>query len=91
MAARGRLDPSLIERIARAAGIDWPRLVADQQTYEAAFDAQLGRHAMQAFSLGLQGTPAYVVGAALIEGGLDANHLGQAIKAARHDGPPRPA
>ena len=89
MASRTRLDRARVEAIARAAGVDWPRLVEDEQAHGPVLEAQLRRHALQAFSLGLQGTPAYLVGADLIEGGLDARRLAKAVRRARADGPPR--
>jgi protein-disulfide isomerase len=79
-----------VERAARAAGVDWPRLVAEEQAAGPALEAQLGRHALQAFSLGLEGTPAYLVGPYLIAGGLDARRLAQAVRRARKAGPPKP-
>lgn len=87
MAARVRLDDDAIRRIGIAAGVDWTRLT-DVETSEAAeLTRQLDNHARQAWSLGLQGTPAYIVGPYLIEGGLDERHLAQAVKRARKGGP----
>jgi protein-disulfide isomerase len=83
MAARVRLDEAAIRRIGVAAGVDWPRLEADAASAGPDLDRQLDRHASQAWSLGLQGTPAYLVGPYLIEGGLDARHLAQAVRRAR--------
>lgn len=88
MAAPGRLDPRGLERAARSAGFDWDRLTTAESAARHGLDAQLDRHDLQAFSLGLQGTPAYLVGAQLIEGGLDASHLAQAVRRARRAGPP---
>jgi protein-disulfide isomerase len=87
MESRTPLDPPGIERAARDAGVDWPRLAATRQAVGPALEAQLARHALQAFSLGLQGTPAYIVGAYLIEGGLDAGALAQAVRRARREDP----
>jgi len=87
MANRTPLDAQQIERVAREAGADWNQLAATQQARASALEAQLAKHALQAFSLGLQGTPAYIVGADLIQGGLDAGHLAQAVRKARRDGP----
>lgn len=85
MAARGPLGPERIAAIARTAGAD-PGLAAT-----AAIDAQLDRHAAQAFGLGLQGTPAYLVGPYLLEGGLDDRRLRHAVEKARKAGPPKPS
>lgn len=89
MAARGQLTPARIADIAAQAGADPRRLAADLQSQARAIDAQLGRHRMQAFSLGLQGTPAYLVGPYLIQGGLDDRALAAAVGRARRAGPPR--
>jgi protein-disulfide isomerase len=83
MATRVRLDDAAIQRIGVAAGVDWPRLQADAAAAGPDLDRQLARQANQAWSLGLRGTPAYLIGPYLIEGGLDARHLAQAVRRAR--------
>lgn len=88
MAAKVRLDDEQVRRIAAASGVDWARLTAFEAAHAADLDRQLGRQAMQAWSLGLQGTPAYLIGPFLIQGGLDARHLAQAVRRARASGPP---
>jgi len=88
MAARGTLTPERIAAIAEEAGADPLRLAADQGAHAREIDEQLGRHASQAFGLGLAGTPAYLVGPYLLEGGLDDRRLAHAVKAARRAGPP---
>jgi protein-disulfide isomerase len=85
MAAPGRLDEAHISAIARAGGADPARLAADRPS--RAIGVQLARHALQAFSLGLQGTPAYLVGPFLIEGGLDDRRLARLLARARRAGP----
>lgn len=84
MSARGRLTPERIAAIAREAGVD-PAGAASREV-----DAQLARHAEQAFGLGLQGTPSYLVGPYRLEGGLDDRRLRHAVERARDAGPPRP-
>ena len=46
----------------RASGVDVNRLDADLKIHANEITALLGRHLAQADSLGLQGTPAYLVG-----------------------------
>jgi protein-disulfide isomerase len=87
MDARGALDAERIDAIARAAGAD-PDLAA---RHAREIDAQLGRHTTQAFGLGLAGTPAYLVGPYLLEGGLDDRRLRRAVEKARRAGPPKPS
>jgi protein-disulfide isomerase len=89
MAARGQLTPPRIADIAAQAGADPVRLAQDMRTEARAIDTQLGRHRLQAFSLGLQGTPAYLVGPDLIQGGLDDRRLAAAVHRARRSGPPK--
>ena len=83
MASRGPLDPARLDQIAAGAGLDVERLRADQRAYADEIDAQLARHRIQAFGLGLAGTPAYLVGPFLIQGGLDDRQLAAAIRRAR--------
>ena len=84
MDARGPLTPERIAALARAAGAD------AAQAVDPAVAAQARRHAAQAFGLGLAGTPAYLVGPYLLEGGLDDRRLRHAVERARRSGPPRP-
>ncbi len=88
MTTRLPLNAASIQQIALRAGLDGPRLVADELTDAAHINTQLGRQATQAWSLGLQGTPGYLVGPYLYEGGLDDSHLAQAVARARKSGPP---
>lgn len=87
MTSRAKLDNEQIRRIGIAAGVDWPRLEHDADSQDLEIKRQLARHATQAWSLGLQGTPAYLVGPYLIEGGLNEGHLAQAVERARSAGP----
>ena len=90
MASNVRPDPVPLRRVAEAAGVDWTRLQADLAAHSAEIDAQISRHAVQAWSLGLQGTPGYLVGPYLILGGLDDRKLAQSVRRARQAGPPQP-
>jgi len=83
MAARGQLTPARIEDIAVQAGADRAQLTADLRDHAREIDAQLSGHKLQAFSLGLQGTPTYLVGPYLIQGGLDDRALSGAVARAR--------
>lgn len=87
MTAPGRLDAARLPAIAESAGLDPVRLARDLETDAAALDRQLARHAAQAFSLGLQGTPAYLVGPWLSQGGLDDRQLATAVRRARNSTP----
>lgn len=83
MRARVRLTPDNIRLVAISAGADWTRLQADLKRDGPAIDAQLAKHAFQAWSLGLQGPPGYLIGPYLVRGGLSENNLTAALAAAR--------
>ncbi len=83
MNSRGPLDDPRILEIARSAGLDLVRLQADREMHADSIEAQIARHRLQAFGLGLQGTPAYLVGPYLIQGGLEDLALGAAVRRAR--------
>ena len=83
MRTRRSLDPAAVETVAVAAGADWPRLQADLQAHGKDVDAQLSRHASEAWSIGLEGTPAYLVGPFLIPGAMSEGALRHAVSAAR--------
>lgn len=65
------------------AGADWNRLQADMKKNSAEIDALLERNNEQAEALGLQGTPAFIIGNYLSEGGLDYEGLKAAVEEAR--------
>ena len=88
MADAAPLTPARVGELAAQAGLDAERLASDLQLHAGDIDEQLNRQANQAFSLGLRGTPSYLVGAQLIEGGLDDRALAKAVAAARKAGPP---
>ncbi|CAM5186655.1 Protein-disulfide isomerase OS=Bosea thiooxidans OX=53254 GN=SAMN05660750_02213 PE=3 SV=1 [Bosea thiooxidans] len=62
MASKGRLSKEQISAVIGKAGIDLTRLQADLDTHADKITAQLRRNMAQADSLGLQGTPTYLVG-----------------------------
>ena len=82
---RSRLRPSplTLKVLAVGAGVDWPRLMRDLARDRSAIDAQLARHAFQAWSLGLQGPPGYLIGPYLVRGRLSAGALRGYIRDAR--------
>lgn len=90
MADNAPLNAAEVRRIAAEAGLDPARLEVDLVQYDKEIDRQLAAHASQAFALGLKGTPAYLVGPYLIQGGLDDADLDAAVARARKAGPPKP-
>lgn len=90
MAERGPLALAEAPRLAGEAGLDAQALNAALADNHDAIEGQLNRHKAQAFALGLQGTPAYLVGPYLVQGGLDDGKLAALIAKARKSGPPKP-
>ncbi len=70
-----------LEAAARGLGLDWPRMAKDMDdpTVQARIDANLNL----AHSLGIQGTPALVIGNDLIPGAVDLPDLEKAVAEAR--------
>jgi protein-disulfide isomerase len=69
MAGRVDSDDALQVAVERAGG-DWLRLKSDLLTNRTEITAQIERNRMQAFELGLPGTPGYLVGPILVRGAL---------------------
>ena len=90
-AGAGKLDSSAIRTAANRAGVYWPRLQADLIKHKAEIDALLARTNEQAPAIGLQGTPAFIIGAYLAPGALDLATLRKAVAEARRNpnGPAR--
>lgn len=83
MESRLALTDENLATIGRAVGVDWPRLEVDLARDGPAIDALLKRQAFQAWSLGLQGTPGYLIGPFLVRGGLDDRALAGVVADAR--------
>ena len=77
------LDEAAIKAAAIKAGADWPRLQADLKAHHGEIEALLARNNDQAESLGLQGTPAFIIGNYLVEGGMDLAGLRAAVAKVR--------
>lgn len=77
------LSDQSIRAAVTKAGADWTRLQADIKKNAAEIDALLERNNEQAESLGLQGTPAFIIGTYLHEGGLDYVSLKDSVHEAR--------
>lgn len=78
-----RPDEAMLRETIERAGGSWPQLERDLERHQAEIDAELGRNRMHAFSLGLEGTPAYLIGPILVRGGLEEAQFLKAIAAAR--------
>lgn len=79
----GRLDSAKIRAAAQKAGVDWARLQTDLRTRSAEIDGVLDRTRRQAAMMGLQGTPALLVGPYLVPGAIDHAGLVRSVQLAR--------
>jgi protein-disulfide isomerase len=80
-------SPSMDEAQLRAAversGGSWRRVQEDLVTRAGDIEEQITRNKQQAFSLGLGGTPGYLIGSILVRGGLDASEFTRVLREAR--------
>jgi len=70
-----------IQEAAQRLGLDWKRLERDME--DPAIQARLDANLKLAQSVGIEGTPAMVIGSELIPGAVDMADLTKAIAAAR--------
>jgi protein-disulfide isomerase len=70
-----------IQQLAIAAGLDWPRMQRDMA--DPAIQARLDANTKLARDLGIQGTPALVIGNTLIPGAVEVADLQKAVADAR--------
>lgn len=84
MEGPGRVDGAVVRTAVMDAGGDWERLLVDLATHRQKIDRMLARHAFEAFSLGLPGTPGYLIGTILVSGAISARQFGRAIAQARN-------
>jgi protein-disulfide isomerase len=66
---------------ALALGLDWPRMVKDMD--DATVKTRIEANLALAHRLGVQGTPAFVIGNTMIPGAVDGAELKKAVAAAR--------
>ena len=71
----------MIREMAQKVGLDWPRLQRDMN--DPAITQRLGSNVQLARTLGIEGTPALVVGRTLIPGAVEIADLRQVVAAAR--------
>lgn len=80
-----KLPPSTtmeqLETTARGLGLDWPRMAHDMD--DPAIQARLQANLALAQTLGIQGTPALIIGDTLIPGAVDQAELQKAVAAVR--------
>lgn len=79
----GRLDEAKVRNAAVSAGVDMARLDRDLVQRAGALDDMLGDVALEAASLGLQGTPGFLIGDTLVPGALSYDDLRSTVAKAR--------
>lgn len=75
-------DPALRTAVESAGG-NWEQLKADLTYYDAEITNQVAADSRDAFALGLQGTPGYLVGSLLINGAQTEREFTRSFKQAR--------
>lgn len=83
MLDRRRPGESVLRETVEAASGDWSAIVDFLKRNDAALTGQLARNRTQAFSLGLGGTPAYLVGSILVRGAISRSQFTDVIAQAR--------
>jgi protein-disulfide isomerase len=78
---RGQIDNAVIETAAKAAGMDIQRLQKDMA--DTAIDAKLARFRDYARTLGISGTPGFIIGENFAPGAMDADTFRNLIATAR--------
>lgn len=83
MDERRQLDEPVLREVVASAGGDWGRLQRDLEANRRQIDRQLTRNGADAASIGIAGTPAYLIGPILVSGALDADGFRRAFSQAR--------
>jgi protein-disulfide isomerase len=84
MTTKGQIDDEVVMRVAQSSGLDMTRLKTDMQAPE--IEEILKSNLDLAVALGVQGTPAFVVGDTMAPGAADIDSLRKLIAAARKRG-----
>lgn len=85
MALRGEPTESALRQQAERVGIDWARLRRDME--DPALQARIETNLRLAQRLGIEGTPALIIGNALVPGAIDLPALERLVAEARADSP----
>lgn len=83
MATEGRLTDELVRDTLADAGLKLAALEAAYKTSRAKWDALMERNSSLAAQLGLQGTPAFIIGTTIYPRFLDADALREAVERGR--------
>ncbi|RYF49515.1 MAG: disulfide bond formation protein DsbA [Cytophagaceae bacterium] len=88
MAERRPLTKQVLREVVERSGGDWTRLQSDLRANSTEIDWQLNRNRIDAFRLGIAGTPAYLAGPILISGALDEAAYARVFALSRSAGQP---
>ena len=83
MATPARLSEDDVRATLTGAGLDPAVMLEAYRQNRRTWDGLMGRNSQQAAALGLQGTPAFIIGRGLHAGALDRDRLRRAIAEAR--------
>lgn len=83
MATPARLTEDQVRAALTGAGLDPDMLILSYRADRARWDGLMARNGAQAAALGLQGTPAFIIGRSIHAGALDRSRLRGAIAQAR--------
>jgi hypothetical protein len=83
MMSKGQMTEGTIRAAADKAKVDWNRLQRDLKTRGKAIDDQIGRNVELAVTIGVLGTPAFIIGERQTNGALDYKGLKAEIADAR--------
>ena len=81
MAAPPQTTKAIIQDAAQRLGLDWKRLEHDMD--DPAIQARINANVQLARSIGIEGTPALVIGGELIPGAVDIAELRKVVATAR--------
>lgn len=82
MTGRGLTDEQLKLAVKKSGG-SWEQILVDLKIHQQEIEDQLNNIRLQAFALGLKGTPAYLIGPILVRGGATKGEFQKAIEEAR--------
>lgn len=77
------LDEVKMQAAARRAGVDWAQLERDLKTHSGDIEDLLARNNEQAETLGLEGTPGFIIGHTQTFGAMTLDHLQANVRQAR--------
>lgn len=89
MATPRPLTEDSIRAAAKRAGVDWTKLQSDLSAHGFEIQSFLNRNSDQAEELGFEGTPDFIIGNKVYQGGFTLKQLRQAVAEARRDSAPR--